>query len=266
MPLTYEEARDTVFDILSGRERVDPFPEQWATLLHATRQVVERRANRPTPVNDAYLRAADAELVREVFWDLFRQGYIILGINDANPGWPFFKVSSAGRRLIETGQPWRFHDSASYLNMVRAAIPDVSEVTIEYLAEAVSSFYAGNLLAACVMLGVAAENEFLRMLETAAQHPVHGSRFNSAKSQRVMSEAIRKFRLALDAIQGQIPREAVDDLAANLDAIQGVIRVARNQAGHPTAHRPTREQVYVYLQLFAPFAKQVFNLRQALTP
>ncbi|MDO8838866.1 MAG: hypothetical protein Q7V31_08025 [Parvibaculum sp.] len=265
MALTYEEARDVIFDIFSGREAANPFPQQWLSLLGAVQTTLDRRAGRdPQPIARG-LPAADVEIVREAFWDMFRQGYIIPGINDSNPDWPFFKVSIAGRRLIETGQPWRFHDSTTYLEMVRTAMPDVSDITVEYLAESVSSFYAGNLLAASVMLGVGAEAEFLRLVDVAAQHPSHGHRFNAARKQKVISEAIRSFRNALSPIESQLPRHVTEDLAAHFDTIQGVIRVARNQAGHPTAGRPTREQVYVYLQLFAPFAQKIFALRRALT-
>jgi hypothetical protein len=46
--------------------------------------------------------------------------------------------------------------------------------------------------------------------------------------------------------------------------IQSVLRIARNEAGHPTAATPQREQVYVYLQIFVPFARQLMRLRMVL--
>jgi len=46
--------------------------------------------------------------------------------------------------------------------------------------------------------------------------------------------------------------------------IQSVLRVARNEGGHPTAASPDREQVYVFLQLFVPFARQLMRLRKVL--
>jgi hypothetical protein len=39
---------------------------------------------------------------------------------------------------------------------------------------------------------------------------------------------------------------------------------ARNDAGHPNTARPQREQVYVFLQLFIPFARQLMRLRYEL--
>jgi hypothetical protein len=43
-----------------------------------------------------------------------------------------------------------------------------------------------------------------------------------------------------------------------------VLRIARNDAGHPTAVQLQREQVYVYLQLFVTFVRQAMQARQLL--
>jgi hypothetical protein len=61
-----------------------------------------------------------------------------------------------------------------------------------------------------------------------------------------------------------LPQEAVEDLDTNFAMIQSVLRIARNEAGHPTVTKLQREQVYVYLQLFVPFARQLMRLRAAL--
>src|ERR1700726_977584 len=44
------------------------------------------------------------------------------------------------------------------------------------------AFYAGCLLAACVMLGVAAECEFLRLIDTAIANATHGNASGSVRS------------------------------------------------------------------------------------
>ena len=67
-----------------------------------------------------------------------------------------------------------------------------------------------------------------------------------------------------EANPSDLPHKATADLEANLLAIQSVLRIARNEAGHPTGAKPERENVYVYLQLFVPFARQLMRLRQAL--
>jgi hypothetical protein len=210
------------------------------------------------------LHPHDAELVRDVFWDLFRQGFITLGMNDGNPQWPFFRLSHFGENTLKTQSPYGFHDTGSFLTLVRAEVPDISPEAVTYLTEAVSAFYAGCLLASCVMLGVAAEAEFLRLAEVASNNPTRGQIFSVVNKQVPIRQKLAKFQECLRPLIPRLPYQATEDLDTNFVMIQSVLRIARNDAGHPTGSTPRREQVYVYLQLFVPFARQLMRLRQTL--
>jgi hypothetical protein len=153
---TYEEIREVVVDILLKRESVTYEPNQFGHLTAGTAEIFARRAAGSGLVFDPYprpqLHSNDAELVRDVFWDLFRQGFITLGWNDSNPNWPFFRLSHFGQKALQTQSPYRFHDTGSFISMIRNEVPDVSPEAVIYLEEAVVTFYAGCLLASCVML------------------------------------------------------------------------------------------------------------------
>jgi hypothetical protein len=78
-------------------------------------------------------------------------------------------------------------------------------------------------------------------------------------------QKITKFHTALKPLIPRLPKEAVEDIETNLTKIQSVLRIARNEAGHPTkTTKLEREQVYVFLQLFVPFARQLMKLRKEL--
>jgi hypothetical protein len=266
---SYEEIRDVIVDILLERETVNYEPSQWVNLCSGVAEVFARRSATPTqPFNrhdQARLHPSDAELSRDVFWDLFRQGFITLGMNDSNPNWPFFRLSHFGQTTLQTQSPYRFHDTASFIAMVRKEIPDVSPEAVVYLEEAVSAFYAGCLLAACVMIGAAAEAEFLRLVDIAANSAKHGTTFAPVTKLSFIRQKITKFHVLLKPLLPSLSHNSVEDLDTNLAMIQSVLRIARNEAGHPTASTPEREQVYVFLQLFVPFARQLMRLRKALT-
>jgi hypothetical protein len=262
----YEELREVVVDILIGQEQVDSQPTTWTHLIDGVAKVMARRAGHHQGA-DAYRHARlhpyDAELVRDIFWDLFRQGFITLGLNDSNPAWPFFRLSRYGQEALQSQSPYRFHDISSFLRLVKREVPDLSDEAQEYLEEAVAAFYADCLLASCVMLGVAAEAEFLRLVDIAAKGK-HSTKFASATKPVFIRQRVEKFQASLAPLVKALPREATEDLDTNFAMIQSVLRVARNEAGHPTAANPEREQVYVFLQLFVPFARQLMRLRQAL--
>jgi hypothetical protein len=260
---TYEELREVVVGILLKEEKVAFPPTQWAHLSSGVAEGLLRRAGQPVDHRHPPLRGPDAELLRDIFWDLFRQGFITLGVDDMNPAWPFFRLSRFGETALKSQNPYRFHDTSSFLSIVTKEVPDISSAAVTYLEEAVATFYAGCLLAACVMVGVAAEAEFLRLIDVAVKGP-YGQRFTQVQKSGFIGQKIKKFGSALSPLLSSLPKSAVEDLDTNLDAIQSVLRIARNDAGHPTAATPSREQVYVFLQLFVPFARQLMRLRSAL--
>jgi hypothetical protein len=256
---SYEEIRRVVVDILVGASP----PNQWTSLMIG---VAEKVANvtpgtYPTPS----LHPRDEELVRDAFWDLFRLGFITLGSNNSNPNWPWFRLSHFGQQTLKANRPLHFHDTTSFLTLVAKEVPDISSEAVQYLDEAVAAFYAECRLAACIMLGVAAEAEFQRLIDVAIQNAAHGGKFASIQKEKFIRQKITKFAIALKPLIPLFSKAATEDLDTNLSMVQSVLRVAPNDAGHPPLPIvPEREQVYVYLQLFIPFARQIMRLRQEL--
>lgn len=124
------------------------------------------------------------------------------------------------------------------------------------------------MLSASVMLGVAPEAEFLRVLDVATSSQRWGSIFAAATKAPFIRAKIQRFQVALAPHRRNFPHdphEVMEELDINLSMIQSVLRLARNDAGHPSGDPPpTREQVYVNLQLFGPFARQLAGLRKAV--
>lgn len=263
---SYEEIRGAIIDIITRPQNV---PDQWTSLINNLEIELANRDGAPPSGQASSLYGAqtmhpyDKELARDAFWDLFRQGMITLGINDSNPAWPFFRLSHLGKGELLERNPLRFHDAATFIALVKRQVPDISKEALGYLREAAGAFYADLLLSSCVMVGVAAEAEFIRLVNVAADHPTHGNRFNSAQKAEFIGSKATKFRQALEAIRLELPKAIMENLEIVM-TIQAVIRTARNEAGHPVATTVTRPQVYLFLQLFADMARQMMLLRQAL--
>lgn len=266
---TYEEIRNTVIDALLA-ERPHRQINVYADLVgEVTDLLVIRGA--PTERNmlsgssGNLMNDHDTELVRDVFWDLFRQGVVILGRNDMNQSWPSFRLSYNAKETLAKRSPYRFHDVNSYLKLVKAAAPDLAPVTEEYLAEAVATYYVERLLSACVMLGVAAEVEFLRLIEIGIASPAYASVFKTIDKEPTVRRKVVKFQMALTTLPKLLLQQSGEDLDMHINSIQSVLRVAQNKAGHALADRtPSRETVYVNLQMFVPFVGHVSRLRNAL--
>src|SRR6266446_2283541 len=178
---SYEEIRGIAADVLMAREsgQFNDFLEDIGrTLLqkHGAWPLPPQLTGVGYPGVGALLHPEDTPLVLEVFWDLFRQGAITLGRDANQPGWPGYRLTRFGHQIAQH-TPFRFHDTTAYVTLVKSYVPDVSLEAVAYLEEAVAAFYADCLLSSSVMLGVAAEAEFLRLVDVASRSANYGAKF-----------------------------------------------------------------------------------------
>lgn len=267
MDHSFEEIRAVTIDLLAGRERSTYEPTQYQHLLTGVGEVFARRE--ASSEGAAYqgggtfgppLSHHDRELFLEVFWGLFREGVITLGLNDSNREFPFCRITEVGTRMAAHQQAYFFHDVSSFEEQLRIEVPGVDEATLLYLKEAMQSFRAGCILAATVMLGVAAEHTFLLLLEEIQRNPAHSPRFASVGKERTILHKMNKFKKILEQESRNLPGSVKEDLDTHFAGILSLIRTFRNQAGHPTGRIVDREQAYVLLQLFIPYCSKMYQL------
>lgn len=141
-------------------------------------------------------------------------------------------------------------------------MPNVNDVTLQYLKEAMQAFRSGCILSATVMLGVATEHTFLLLLEVLEGNATHQKTFAAVFPERTVLQKFNKFRNILDTMLKTLPAEIKEDLDTHFAGILSVIRTFRNQSGHPTGKIMDREQTFVLLQLFITYCKKQYQLMQ----
>src|SRR5579859_3477016 len=200
---SFEEIRSAAIDLLARRETAPYDLNQYEHLLLAVSDVFQRREGGAPrqghfSTAQATLSNHDRELFLEVFWALFREGVITLGMNDSNRQFPFFRVTEFGQRLIAHQQAYFFHDVSSYDALIRSEVPQIDSITLLYLKEAMQSFRTGCVLASTVMLGVATEHTFLLLLEKIERNATHAPTFTNVGQQRTILQKANKFKNILD--------------------------------------------------------------------
>ena len=266
---SYEELREVVINVMldassNGIDEFDKLLEK--TALELYKQDGSSGGNQRFSYGSAtQLHPNDAELVLDIVWDLFRQGILTFGLNASNLGWPWLRLSRFGEYALQHGSH-RFHNKAGFMKGLCSEVTDISPDAVVYLREAVAAFYTDCLLSTCAMLGIAAESEFLRLLDVAKNSNTYGKYFSRIGDGLNIRTKISRFQEAIKPIRTLLPKSATDELEDNLNTIQSVLRTVRNESGHPSgANPPSRDQVYVYLQLFIPFAEQLMRLRRELS-
>lgn len=213
-------------------------PSQWVSLLGEVAYQAGQLGFMPkTDRRGATLDAPDREKAREVFWSLIVQGVIFPGGDQHNENLPWFALTEYGRTVVSSPDPVP-HDPDRYLEHVADLAPNIDEIASSYLEEGLECFQRGVYRASLVMLGVASEKMMLDLAEAIAGSipEAEATKLRNVIERRRISaiyEATMKLlqpRLKLK----QLPRALSDGLEAQLNGVFTVIRVHRNEAGHPT--------------------------------
>jgi len=262
MDHSYEEIREIAIALLSGRETPSDGLAQYEQLKLSITEVIRKREGSQSGSRSYALSGKDKDLCLEIFWDLFRQGIITLGLDDQNREFPFFRISSFGKKILDNETVYFFHDLSSYEKLILEEIPDIDDMTILYLKEAMQAFFVECRLSSSVLLGVAIENALECLYDSINANGKYKDHFRNVREERSLHSRFTKFKNKLTEINKDLPPEIKSNLGSNLDMIVSIIRNYRNESGHPSGEMITREQCYVNLQLFIPCYKKIYELKK----
>jgi len=203
----------------------------------------------------------DREKVREIINELVVEGILGWGINELNPGPPHLKVTRYGEEVLQAEQPIP-NDPDGYLKYLKGEIQNIDDVILLYATEALQAYRRGLMFASAVMLGVASEKAFLLLLEAYAnclQDKDRRARFEE-RARGLIKRKFDEFKKDLQGLRSTLPKSLEDDLDTWIDGVFNLIRICRNDAGHPTGKKIDRRLAYANMQLFAPYCKRLYEL------
>lgn len=203
--------------------------------------------------------AADQVLLT-VWHDLFRSGILSWGCDLSNPGPPFFHVTDRGRAALKqlSRDP---SNPAGYLAHLKAG-GSLNPIAMSYIAEGLETYNAGCYRATAVMVGCASESVMLELRDllivqlTAKSLPV-SKKLEDWRIKTVLDQLAAEIDQRLKVM----PRPLQEEYSAYWPAFTGQIRMARNDAGHPTSIDPvTVDTVHASLLIFPQLAKLSLQL------
>lgn len=201
--------------------------------------------------------------VFEIMNELANAGFLYFGKigGGSNDGYPWFTITEYGKDAI-VQEDWIPYDPEGYIRELKRRIPNIDDITLAYIGEAVAAYNRRHLLSATITMGVASENLMLLFIESYSNWITDATR--KIKFQKKIENRAILFQYK------ELKKEIMTDLQlfssdfrANwetyLDSIFNFIRLNRNDAGHPTGKQFDAKIIYANLQIFADYACFIFN-------
>lgn len=221
------------------------------------------RFGRPYLVGTIHQETGCSETeVWEALWGLVGEGLVYLdtaGQGSGTDNWQW-RLSADGQRVAKGGS-WEPRDPDGYLDRLHREVPDLDALVELYLTEALQSFNGRCYLATSVMLGVAAERAFLIMAQAYATSSMSGARAMARELVKPRSNYFAlwtEFRKRIEPVRQALPDGLAD--ALTLDAIADLIRLTRNEVGHPTGRQIDEDTARVHLTIAPMYLRKMHQL------
>jgi hypothetical protein len=204
--------------------------------------------------------------VWETLWGLVGEGLVYLdpagqARASSQDNWEW-RLSTVGVQAAAGGS-WEPRDQDGYLRRLRREVRHLDPIVDQYAEEALRAFNARCYLAASVMLGVASERAFLNLANAVAvalgpdATKLTATLANPRASQHTK---FVEFRKVVEPRRAQLPHDLADTLT--LDAVGELLRITRNEAGHPTGASIDEDAARTHLLIAGGYLKKMARLQE----
>ena len=202
------------------------------------------------------------------WYDLFLTGVLSWGHNFANSGMQHTRLTEHGKKTLTQIS----RDPANprgYAELIDPLLPE-GTIARSYIAEALKTYNAGCDKATAVMVGAASEALAIDLRDTLVERMATLGRPAPEKLKVWMIKSV------LEAVEvelkpytkkkedaGGMPHELAERFSGYWAAFTAQLRIARNDAGHPSSVAPvTRDVVHGNLLIFPEVARLATDLQR----
>ena len=209
----------------------------------------------------------DYRQIMEGVWSLIGQGLAYIDYSQsATENWSLHLTASG--RAAANDEEINPDDPAGYIRYLLREVSDLSEIVKGYVHEALHAYNARLYRASAVMLGVASEAAVLEVAATLGQtlqgtEAQHYLDTINAHRRNYIAK-FEAFRKKLESKKSALPQELTDGLDLTMNAVGDLLRVCRNDAGHPTGKGVDRDDCFIHLHMFVRYVKKLYAVKACL--
>ena len=203
------------------------------------------------------------EQITQTLWQLLGRGLVYLSIEQPAPENWKWQLTDSGR-LSSQDEIFNPDDPERYLSRIKRGIPDVSDLVLLYAKESVYCYINERYLASTVMLGVSSEAAFIEMAKASVTWlGAAGEKLSKILNRQNESyvNKFKEFRKRVEPRKTELPEDIADNINLTFDSIIDLLRISRNETGHPTGKIVSREDQYISLQMFGRYLEKLYALK-----
>ena len=205
--------------------------------------------------------------IMEGVWSLIGQGLAYLDYSQsAATNWELW-ITANGRAVVND-EGINPDDPAGYIQNLDSEVPDLSEIVRQYVHEALRAYNARLYRSSAVMLGVASEAAVLEVAAALAQTMREEKKRQYLEQleapKRSYNAKFEDFRQKLRSRTDSMPEELTTKLDLTMNSVGELLRVYRNNAGHPTGKVASRHECFTFLHMFVQYAKRLYAIKAHL--
>ena len=198
------------------------------------------------------------KVITSILWELVMQGILFV----ESPNSSTYNITEYGLKVLASEKPIP-HDPDGYLSYLQNEVPDIDDVILTYVTEAVNAYNHRLYLSATTSIGCASEKALLLLIEAFngfLPSEKEQNAFRNRTKDRFVKVQFEELRKSFGGQQGRIDKDLVDGIDIVLNGIFEILRQNRNSTGHPTGKTIGRERVFALLQVFVTYCKRIYEL------
>jgi len=220
---------------------------------------------------DARYTTSSHRAIGEALWELVRYGILVPtsmeeGHSEQTRHAGAFYFTVYGRKAIRLHTPIP-SDPHGYINRLTQKIPNINHIVLRYARESINGYNSGLLLSATITIGAAAEKSILLLIDAYSKYLPESecNKLKQSTDNRPIKRKFEAFVKSFNGYRGVIEKDKeykgiVDSVDIFITGIFDLLRVNRNDAGHPTGNDLSKDEVFVLLQLFITYVERVYEL------
>ena len=204
----------------------------------------------------------------EILHHQYRNGLVIFeptGMVTSHNILPPIQITGLGKEYLKCNEV-PVYDPDEYLKEIQSSVSNIDPIIFEYLKESIRAFSRECTMSSAIALGIASEKMILLLYDSLGDALKEQSDKKELKDAdgRLIFRKHHALMAMLNKKKKLLPDEIIENSDVYLSSLFHLMRLYRNELGHPSGTSVEKSVVRVFLKCFGIYLKRLYALKEFL--